>query len=223
MVAIAERISFAADFARADLDAFGPADWESTRRQIDRFLSAQGSLDDQGGLLVSPQGHAAGPTTVGFEIRHFHMPEDELRSLQTDVKNMIGQFMHTPEHGDKSWPMIPLNVVLGIYPYRLFSHWPMLTREQPVPSALGGTRDVFLLRLFLLLKDASEAEKLLTCPECLGPFYRVHKMKFCTPKCTSRATQRAWRSSPKGKKQRREQANRRYHNRKKELANGKKR
>ncbi len=163
--------------------------------------------------MIMPTDHnLADGKSLGIVGKTLLLSWEELGILQRQAQELIGQFTMTDaelkeHHG---WELLSVQLDIMGYPYRIVKSWPMITKRQPLPLANGTLQDVFLYRLWRLLGDAAIAEKLLRCPECSKPFYRVHKMKYCGRQCAVTATQRAWRNSPEGREKRKKQSERRY-------------
>jgi hypothetical protein len=183
----AKRLKFAIQFAAMDLDSMRPGDWLNLKDDLAAFLGlTRGKprgISARGAVQVI---HKGKPDPDEYAKDDFRCPdeytEDDFRLLQQETNVLLQSLVW---EGGLSADYLKIQAELGILT--------LLGMEGAyVHVARGATRDMFLLSLWLLIREEG-VDRIRRCPECNKMFYRVAKQQYCTRACTNRANVRAWR------------------------------
>ena len=172
-----DRISFAVRFADMNVMAARDPELRTLRQKLEEFLgftgrAAAGSFDVHASVTRQPY-------PWKYTQRDLHeLQRETLQLLKGAVER--GGLHGGIEIGDEDGIVVD---VVGPPGERVLRFG-------------GSTRSCFILTLAYLLKS-SAGERVVKCPECGRIFVRVRRQKYCTPKCTDKAT---WRNYPEDKK-----------------------
>lgn len=173
-----DRLQWALDFARKDLDALTPGDWSNLRREFVAF--AEGQLPPR----EKPRSSQAEWSNRGLPT------EDVLRQVQRHWLGLLTALIK-PGRSEAFLRSIPTDFYISRDPARGITHSVMFSRDEPA-----------LLRLIWHLER--RAHLLAVCPEqvCHRWFVaRRRGQRFCSRACQNRAAIRDYRRE-QGKKKR---------------------
>ncbi len=189
-----QRLKFAIRFAAMDLAALRPGDWLNLQDDLASFLGCKRGQ----GELVSAKG-AIRMTPLAHPLP-YEYTESDFRTLQRETNTLLQSLAYEDM---LSAEMLDIHAHVGIVS--------LPPTGWTISVAQGGTRDMFLLYLWLLIREEGIGH-IKRCPEpkCGAIFYRIKKQKYCSRTCTNRATVRAWRQHEEVKKNEREKAHQYY-------------
>jgi hypothetical protein len=171
----AKRLKFAIHFAAMDLDNMRPGDWLNLKDDLASFLDCKRRprvyVHTKGAVLVNPSEQ---PLPGEYT-------DEDFRALQQDTNLLLQSLVWD---GGFTAGMLDIHAYVGIVPLPETTDY--------VHCVQGATRDVFLLYLWLLIREEG-IDRIRRCPECNKMFYRVAKQQYCTRACTNRANVRTWR------------------------------
>lgn len=181
-----DRIKFAIYLAKVNLKTQRPGDRLNLLDDLKQFsLSKGGSLlKDLGGINATPLKE---PLPGDYT-------ENDFLKLQKDLKNLLAG-VAKKSTGERAMGAMTR---MGPVDLNLSDHFGY---GAVCVSAIGSTRDMFLLQLlFLFLQEG--VENLMTCPECGEVFFREDKrQKYCKRGCSNLASvKRFHRKAKKGRK-----------------------
>jgi len=183
-----ERLAFAVRFGETNLNTLRPGDWLNLRDDVDDFLRPEGSLAATGGILAQ---------WTGPDPRE--LTEKDIWDLQSTVQAILNGLVSGREMVQDTPPATDLGPQLQFptLSYALVPAPPPFV-GRTILYVSGSTQDVFLaILLHLLWREPTN--KIRRCPECGGLFVRNRKQRYCSQRCTKRATMRTWRKKPQGK------------------------
>jgi hypothetical protein len=181
-----QRLEFAVKFAQTDFSTMREGDWLNLREDVADFISPQ----KRG---IPPPGPYRGVLIPRREP--LLNSKTEAEALQTDVYGILSEVVSVREAESRSsasprlgWP---INVRLAVMP-----SLPPAPPRSVTLYVVGSPRDVFLERLFSLLRQ-EPSNRILRCKalDCDQIFYRVRKQRYCSPRCQSRDFMRQFRKS----------------------------
>lgn len=166
----ADRTRWAIALSGTNVMAQTDADLRRLRREMKKFLAG-----DPQGLAVTV--HNLGPAVAD-------LPRSDLHEIAARARAMLrAAALGDGRAGGTEVRKLVIDVVR---PRGL----------KPELRIGGSVHDAFTMALALLL--ATDAgRQLQSCPECGAIFVRVRRQRYCTAKCTDRAT---WRNYPAEKK-----------------------
>jgi hypothetical protein len=171
----AKRLKFAIQFAAMNLDDMRPGDWLNLKDDLASFLGQKRGqrtyIATKSAVRVTPLEH---PLPDEYT-------EENFRALQQETNLLLQSLVW---EGGLSADLLGIHVHVGIVALPGTTDY--------IHFAQGATRDVFLLYLWLLIREEG-VDRIKRCPECKKMFYRVAKQQYCTRACTNRANVRAWR------------------------------
>ncbi len=199
-----EQLEFAVRFAQEKLSELRPGDLLNFRDDFNFFFSARQGEDIRGpiGETVMPL-DAAQPKD--YAIADFKVLQKEVFSI---LDNLV--------KGRDAVPLssTPCKITVALTAFSLRG-----VQNRAILMAQGSTRDMFLLRLYLLLSQ-EPIDRILRCKaaDCDRLFYRKRKQEFCSQRCTNRQYQKKYRDearlNPILKKAVAKESHRRYERRK---------
>jgi hypothetical protein len=170
-----ERLKFVVNFAGMDLDRLRDGDWLNLREDLQTFVSID-------------QFMLEGPSPRDEEYT-----ADEIRALQRELQQVLGDLVAKREPSGNHWPLTQYtklidlkDLALGVTPLD-----PLGMPGHNMLRAQAPARNVFFLHLFLLLCQEPTG-RILRCPECGTIFYRVRGQRYCTRRCVNRVNRRDW-------------------------------
>jgi hypothetical protein len=173
-----ERLEFAVKLAQTNLSEIRPGDLLNLRDDFQSFFAKPGH-DMRGpiGEVVLP---FAQPLPIEYTIKDF-------QELQKEVYKILNEIV---AGRDTSMPSAPVCEITA----KLIALSSPGMNGRSVLMAEGSTRDMFLLRLYLLL-SREPVNRILRCkaPDCNEIFYRKRKQKYHSPRCQSRDFMRTFR------------------------------
>jgi hypothetical protein len=183
----AQRLQFVVQFAQMDLATLRPGDWLNLRDDLAAFLHGPWyGLDVTREPLPLDDALLVRPTAPPYPDTY---PEEAFQQLQAETRTLLyDMVLGTRDRTSAPLRLLPLQVHLGA---------PSLDGLVPVSGqhalvAEGSTRDVFLLLVFMLLKQVG-SKRIVRCPECGTIFYRHGNQDYCSRPCVNRVSQRLWR------------------------------
>lgn len=190
-----DRLNFVVDLAQKNLEGLRPGDLLNLRDDFVSFFAKKGE-DMRGpiGEIVLP---FTKPLPQDFTVEDFE-------SLQKDVYPILNEIVAGRDTGMPAAPVRKLeSITLTALSFRM--------NGRSVLTAHGSTRDMFLLRLYLLL-SREPVDRLLRCkaPDCDVIFYRKRKQEFCSTKCTNRAYMKEYRKDANFAANAAEESHKRY-------------
>jgi hypothetical protein len=173
-----QRFRWAIWFAQLNLATLWTQNWLSLQTELRDFLNSTHKDLEPGGLFVNP---SEPPVPEEFSRENF-------RALQADTQAVL-QAVIQSRTDPTGINLTPMQLQFATVPAR-----PRETTgpERQVLVAEGTTRDVFLLRLWVLLGHVNTTG-LLRCRECGAIFYRQRNQEYCGRTCVNRVSQRRWR------------------------------
>lgn len=182
MKAAQERLKFIVKLAQERLSALRPGDLLNLRDDFVSFFYAEKGQDIRGpiGEVVTPFEQ---PLPQNYSIEDFE-------ALQKEVYAILSEIVTGRDRGTPSAPECEIKAKLMAFSFHGIKNRSMLMLR-------GSTRDMFLLRLYLLLSQ-EPVNRILRCkaPDCDRIFYRERKQEFCSTKCTNRAYMKEYRKDP---------------------------
>ena len=185
-----KKIDWAIRFAGLNLEILRPGDRLNLKDELHEFFV----LSHQTRLAVSTHVPVA-------EVAKDDPFWGEVQSLQNKVRGLLGGFVKTKTSWGVPIPEFELQKI-KVGPYSgppVANPDPAVDKRKAQLSFSGPWQDMFILLLNLCLWQEN-VESLSTCPECGKVFLRNRRQVYCGRACVNRATVRAWRKSPKGKK-----------------------
>ena len=173
-----QRFRWAIWFAQLNLATLWTQNWLSLQTELRDFLNSTHADIAPGGLVVNP---TAPPMPEEFTREAF-------QALQADTNAMLQAVIQSRKDAT-SLNLMPIQVRFANVPTRPQEQG---RTERQVLIAEGSTRDLFLLRLWVLLGHVNTAS-LMRCRECSAIFYRQRNQEFCGRTCVNRVSQRRWR------------------------------
>jgi hypothetical protein len=179
------RLQFVVKFAQLDLSVLRRGDWLNLREDLAWFLhGVRYGPDFDFGRDEIPLAHhdlVAHPT----DLPTSDVSTDEaLVDLQAEIRTLLTALVSEADDGPGGVsPFVPVQVGLRVVELR---------PGQKVLVAEGGTRDLFLMLVHMLLWE-ERRESLRRCAACGTIFYRHGHQDYCSRPCMTRVAQRRWR------------------------------
>ena len=173
-----EQLKFVVEFAQKKLNEMRPGDLLNFRDDFVMFFYRRPGEDIRGPI---------GEITIPFEKP---LPQDytldDFGALQQDVCSILNEIVTRRDTEAHSAPVCDIKAKLWAMPFGL--------KDQFILQATGSTRDMFLLRLFLLL-TREPSDRILRCKatDCDKIFYRERKQVYCSTRCTNRNYMKSYR------------------------------
>ncbi len=191
MTKFQEQLEFAVRLAQTKLSDLRPGDMLNLREDLDSFFTRKGE-DMRGpiGEVLQPIGE---PQAEQYSVADFE-------ALQKEV-NAILNGLVTSRDSPSPRPVAGMAVspgIVGVPRHEIKASLIAASfhgiNNRAILMANGSVRDMFLLRLFLLLGQ-EPFDRILRCkaPDCDRIFYRRRKQEFCSTKCTNRAYMKTYR------------------------------
>jgi CGNR zinc finger protein len=193
----AQRLQWALDFAKEDLNALSTGDWHNRRRELvafDGWVIPHEQVKSRRLLKGLPVGIPQPPAELSGQVP-LPTPE-EVRNIQVDVRRVVETLLTT---GEVSMSRIQASFVILRDPK---GRWGYCGR-MPIPGTWGALTFAELLGGFApLVRECPE-------PGCKRWFVASRANKwYCSTKCQSRATTRAYRGTKSDRRSRRDRPSR---------------
>lgn len=175
-----EQLKFVVDLAQKDLTDMRPGDLLNLRDDFQVFFWAKTGTDIRGpiGETITPFEH---PLPHEFTLENFV-------ALQKEAYAILSEIVAGRDTGMPSAPMREIKAKLTAFSFHGM-------KNRSILQAQGSTRDMFLLRLYLLLGQ-EPVDRILRCKatDCNRIFYRKRKQEFCSTRCTNRDYMKTYRT-----------------------------
>jgi hypothetical protein len=175
MSTLEQRLRFAIEFSRMDLDTIRPGDSMNLREDLYLFAFARERF---------VPGNVFADSDEFGSIRELSI--EDLKHLQIEARHALGECATVRVHTFSQ----PVTICLGISKTRII--------RRNVLHVAGNPRDCFLTVLYFLLSQ-EPVGRIRVCPGCGEIFYKVKKQKYCSRRCGNRAYMREYRSTENGK------------------------
>jgi hypothetical protein len=170
-----QRLRFAIEFSRMDLDKIRPGDLMNLREDLYSFAFAPERF--------VPDNVFADSDEFG-SIRELSI--QHLKGLQIETRHALGDCATVRVHTSSR----PVTISLCINKTRIV--------RRNVLHVAGDPRDCFLTILYFLLSQ-EPVGRIRVCPGCGENFYKIKKQKYCSRRCGNRAYMRKYRNTENGK------------------------
>jgi hypothetical protein len=202
-----DRLRFAVEFAQMDLAKLKTAAaWRTLQEDFDAFLEGRPEQPTPvaafGGIRTSRYGATplAELASVPSRPRReevLQQTQEYAKALQLTVRRFLVSYLDARrqrEGGASTRTPLPgirlkEDATLRLFPVRIRKGW--------INVLEFWGPDAFLVTLVFLLKQAGP-DRLRRCPGCPRMFFRVRRQRYCSRRCMTRESVRAWRLRAKG-------------------------